>query len=174
MYSTNSEPPDTLKKRPLPFGNTGAFSAGRAAGWQPLFSEPAFFLFHFCMLRTEALSLRPHIKKFFQKESSPREDTAEILAVIQPLCLHPLRIKFFFPFILQIFRNVQIECDHIQPSLVSPHPFGCFCLLLFTGKPANSNPAHHSKSPAAMDGPDSGRNTFLTCRSASDRHWPEQ
>ncbi len=32
-------------------------------------------------------------------------------------------------------------------------------LLLFIGKPANSNPARHSRSPVAMNGPDSGRNS---------------
>ena len=42
--------------------------------------------------------------------------------------------------------------------------------LRFTGKPANRSLAHHSRSPAAMDGPDSSRNAFLTRRSASDRY----
>ena len=45
--------------------------------------------------------------------------------------------------------------------------------FLFAGKPANRNPACHSRSSVAMDRPASGRNDFPACRSASSRPWPE-
>ena len=86
-----------------------------------------------------------------------------------------------------IFRIFAVEKSHslrVKPrfsrflpySLRSKPRFSRFLpqkRFLFAGKPANRNPACHSRSSAAMDGPVSGRNDFPACRSASSRPWPE-
>lgn len=80
----------------------------------------------FCMLRTGSFSLWKDALKPFQKPQPSGEDSGEILAVIQPLRLHPLGIKLFFLLISQIFRNIKTKRDHIQPSLFGRHPFTQF------------------------------------------------
>ena len=111
--------PDT-EKPPVPFRETGGFSAGHSTA--PLFSTGLLF----CMLRTGSFSLWKDALKPFQKPQPSGEDSGEILAVIQPLRLHPLGIKLFFLLISQIFRNIKTKRDHIQPSLFGRHPFTQF------------------------------------------------
>ena len=105
------------EKPPVPFRETGGFSAGHSTA--SLFSTGLLF----CMLRTGSFSLWKDALEPLQNPRPSGENPAEILTVIQPLRLHPLRIKLFFLLVFQIFRNIKTKCDHIQPSLFGPHPF---------------------------------------------------
>ena len=108
------------RNRPFPSGKRAvSLPDGPPYGW-PSSSQPAFF---FCMLRTGSFSLWKDALEPLQNPRPSGENPAEILTVIQPLRLHPLRIKLFFLLVFQIFRNIKTKCDHIQPSLFGPHPF---------------------------------------------------